>query len=152
MDTLPAKWTPTHCFHVPGRTNIIDLATADNRGMYSGETLEQLQKEYPGTQLMDIDAADAMVEKAKHEKYVYGPIEITEERFTEMLEILPPVGWKRSAGSQSFKMSERMTGNLTAIFCEIGGRYFELCDDTRNSHEWIVRQCQQVIDSGKAAQ
>jgi hypothetical protein len=148
MDT-PEKWKPTHCFYAPGSTSIIDLATADNLGMYSGETLEQIQVRYPGAQLMELETAYAMAEKARHDKYVHGPREITEERFNEMLCVLPPEDWRRSAGAQSFKMSEHQTGYFTAIFCEIGSRFFELCDDCRNSHEWIVRECHKVIDSGK---
>ena len=149
MNTKKAR-KETHCFYVPGDCNLIDTATADNRGMYSGETLEEILERYPGAQLMDIDEACAMAEKAKHDKYVHCPMEITAERFEEMLNAMPPVGWKHGPGGQSFKMSERMTGMLTAIFCEIGGRYFELCDDIRNSHEWILRECQKVIEAGKA--
>jgi hypothetical protein len=147
MET-PTKWKPIMAFYEPGATGIIDVATADNRGMLSGETLDQIRERYPTAQLMDIDEAYQQSASARHAKYVHGPKEITAERFEEMLNVLPPEGWKRSTGSQSFKICERMTANLTAIFCEIGGRYFELCDDARNSHEWIVRECQKVIAAG----
>jgi hypothetical protein len=148
MET-PTKWKPTMCFYEPGSTNLADVATADNLGMYSGETLDQIRERYPTAQVMDIDEACRQADAARRAKYMHGPREITAERFEEKLGCLPPEDWKCSQGGESFKISERISGNLTAIFCQIGHRFFELCDDARNSHEWIVRECQKVIDAGK---
>ena len=132
---------PTHCFYVPGECSLIDAATIDNRGMYSGETLEEIRKRHPKVELVDYDKACELIKTTIQAKYVHGPIEITKERFEEMLNVLPPVAWKHGYDGQSFKMMERTIDNITSIFCEVGGRYFELSDDIHKTHEWIVAQC-----------
>lgn len=42
-------------FYVPGSKGIIDTVTEEGKGKYSGETLEQVQKRYPGAILWDMD-------------------------------------------------------------------------------------------------
>src|ERR1700682_4430792 len=52
-------------------------------------------------------------------------VEITEERWDEMLGVLPPVAWKNEGAHESFKISERTAGSITAIFVRIRDRYFQ---------------------------
>ena len=67
------------------------------------------------------------------------PVEITEERWNEMLGILPPVGWKHGEpDSESFKISELTAGRITAIFVRIGKRYFEMSDRISMPHAECV--------------
>ena len=47
--------------------------------------------------------------------------EISEERYEEMLDILPPVAWYNGG----FFMSERFTGNISAFLQKWGGKYYE---------------------------
>jgi Protein of unknown function (DUF1419) len=72
------------------------------------------------------------------------PVEITEERWDEMLGVLPPVGWKNDGTHESFKISERTAGSITAIFVRIKDRYFELSDTITLPHrdcvERVLRQ------------
>lgn len=65
------------------------------------------------------------------------PMEIPEERFHEMLNVLPPVSWHNTSDGESFKLSERTTGSITAIFVNLNGRFFEFSDDIRTPH----REC-----------
>jgi hypothetical protein len=73
-------------------------------------------------------------------QFLSGPEEITEERFQEMLNILPPVGWKNDSDGESFKICERTAGRLTAIFIRIGERYATLTDDIRTPHQECCRR------------
>lgn len=73
-----------------------------------------------------------------------APVEITEARFHEMLNILPPVAWHSTADGESFKMSERITGLITTIFVRIGSRHFEFADSIRLRH---VDCCKRVAES-----
>jgi uncharacterized protein (DUF433 family) len=133
-----------YVFYVPGKPGIVDLAiTVDGvmRGAYGRKTLQELAAEYPEVALGTLDE----VEKASEAMFRSPPIEISEERWCEMLEVLPPVGWIRGSAGESFKLSERTYGRITAIFCRIEERYFELSDDIRMPHDEIVAACKAVI-------
>ena len=88
-----------------------------------------------------IAAAEKMDAAAK-----LPPEEITKERFWYMLEALPPVGWKHGAGCESFKMSERWSGNVTYIYARIGEKYFEMRDDIRTPHDVIIEKCKESMN------
>jgi hypothetical protein len=68
------------------------------------------------------------------------PVEISIERWDEMLGVLPPVGWKNDGVHESFKISERTAGSITAIFVRINDRYFELSDTITLPHRECVER------------
>ena len=130
----------TPVFYVPGRPGIIDLAVlrdGEQVGGYSGETLPQIALRYPGVQLGELGPVSA----ASDESWKSPPVEITADRYMEMLEVLPPVAWKSSRDAETFKLSERTSGNITAIFCRLGERYFEMQDSIFLKHDAIVDAC-----------
>ena len=51
--------------------------------------------------------------------------ECTEERYQDMLEVLPPQKWERVNGVSIFRMSEYYTSDITRHFAHVGGKYFE---------------------------
>ena len=59
-------------------------------------------------------------------------METTSERFTEMLEILPPQVWIGGKNWQMFQVGEASDHNekgaTYATFLEIGGKFYELGD------------------------
>lgn len=66
--------------------------------------------------------------------------EISEDRFYEMLNILPPAGWKTDSDGESFKMCEYTSGRITAIFVRIGERYVTLSDRMSTPHRECCRR------------
>lgn len=131
-------------FYVPGRAGIIDLAINRDgvlRGAYSNETLEEMAKRHPGVQVGELGPVAA----ASEDMFRHPPRAISEDRFIEMLEVLPPEDWQRGAGAESFKLMERTSGSITAIFCRIGDRYFELSDSFTLSHNEIVTRCAGIL-------
>ena len=116
-----------------------------NFGRYSGKTFEQLSAEYPGLEIGD----SATVWAAYYNGLIFPPTRITQQRFFDMLEVLPPEGWHRADGSESFKMSEYQAGNITSIFVRIGTDYYELQDRATLTHLEIL---QKVVESQKEAQ
>lgn len=56
---------------------------------------------------------------------ISAPVEITEERFWEMLEVLPPSKWTHHDGIEMFHVCERITHNLVSWFAHLGDRFFE---------------------------
>jgi hypothetical protein len=103
-------------------------------------TVDELATEYPGVKLGVLDDVAAQSE----DMFRKATVEISEDRWFEMLEVLPPVAWTNLANSESFKLSERTYGCITAIFCRIGDRYFEMSDDIRMSHDAIETACKAV--------
>jgi hypothetical protein len=127
----------TPCFYVPDKPGIIDIAAErDGKtvGLHSGETIEQVAVRYPGVQLGKLGEVQA----ASRAMFRHPPVEITKEQFHKMLDVLPPVGWTNRGHAETFKLSERTYGPITAIFCRLGERYFTLSDDIAMPHDAIV--------------
>lgn len=77
----------------------------------------------------------------RHEEHFKtDPEEITAERFQEMLNILPPVGWRNTSNGEVFRMSEHLAGNITSIFVRIGERYVTFADRRSMPHEECCRR------------
>ena len=137
----------TPVFYVPGRTGIVDLAIMRDgvlRSQVYNETIDELRQRYPGAQVGQLGP----VAQATDDAFRSPPVEITQQRFWDMLEVLPPVAWVRrtieenkdqTLDNESFKISERTCGSITAIFCRIGSRYFELQDSITMRHDDILR-------------
>lgn len=68
------------------------------------------------------------------------PVEISEQKFTELLEILPPAAWQTDHNGESFKMVERTAGAITSIQVRIGARFVSFSDDIRTPHEECCRR------------
>ena len=134
-------------FYQPGKPGMIDLAIERNgvlTGGYSGETLEQIRLRYPAAEVGTLGAVCA----ASEDMFRSKPVRITEERFCEMLDVLPPEGWIRRDGCESFKLCERTSGNITAIFARIGADYFEMQDSIFTKHDAIIAACR-AADCGQ---
>ena len=74
-----------------------------------------------------------IVDAVGMEHYRTDVSEISEERFNDALNVLPPVGWTTRQGVESFRISERIWGSITDIYARLGDRYFVLSDDIRLS-------------------
>ena len=115
-------------FYVPANGNrapeTIDCAVLNANGYYvgefSGETLEQIAKRYPGAAIGEMDEVIAVKEKLQTTE----PIEIDKDTFIDALEMLPPENWVQCGGLESFKCCEYLSGRITAIYARIGERYF----------------------------
>ena len=59
-------------------------------------------------------------------------METTQERFFEMLEVLPPESWIRGTNWEIFQVGEPSSGNgkdfTYSTFLKIGEKYYELGD------------------------
>ena len=91
-------------------------------------------------EIKEIEAAWELVNQAQGEKYLSEWQEITPDRWDDMLNILPPEKWQTVAGVEIFRMSERLTGNITAHFARIGERYFEASRRTSEDYGDLAAQ------------
>jgi hypothetical protein len=86
-----------------------------------------------GPDLVVIDLWEATQRQEAADKS--EPVEITAERFDEMLNILPPVGWTTTGNGESFKMCERYRGRITSIFVKLNQRHFTFMDSISLPHD-----------------
>ena len=135
----PMFYTPANGILVP---QIIDEAKINSQGayigVYSGETLEQIAARYPDAQIGDCDDIVATREAMMKT----DPVEIMEDQYVDMLEVLPPEDFKFDTFGSSFKMSEYLSGRITNIYATYGKRYFMLTDVASLPHSEIIRKIQ----------
>ncbi|MDR2882087.1 MAG: DUF1419 domain-containing protein [Azoarcus sp.] len=120
---------PTHVINAVFRRQDGDLA-----GLYSRKTSDELVAEYPGMLIGTVEEFKAF----QNEALRTDPEEITEERYWEMLEVLPPLNWRGTAGYESFMLSEFWCGDITTIYANRGSRYFTFKDVSTLSHKEIM--------------
>lgn len=110
--------------------------------MFTGKTVEQMQQEttdalevMPFTQALDL--ADA----ATRAQYCTGPRRINQERYEEMLNVLPPENWQRGVGYSCFRLSERLSGTIASFFVRIGDSYYQINEDENADPGALFRAC-----------
>lgn len=126
----------THVFAVPGRGSCIDFQHPDTgRSAMFGQSLAEVRDREPGAQLMTVEEFRAAARAA----FTKPPVEIDEERFTYLLEVLPPRGWVRRLDAESFKMSEFTCNDITCCAVRIGRRYFSTERTYTTTHDELVQ-------------
>jgi len=73
------------------------------------------------------------------------PVEITRHKFDEAFNILPPVAWRDRGCDESFKMSEPLVADITAIYVRVGDRFFTFNDSMRMPHHACVIRVTQSL-------
>ena len=117
---LPTDNTPTFYDSKENRINTVCLCDSfknlkdDTKVAWVKETKKEYQKKYPKLELMSFSKALELSQKADRKKYKAGIVkEIKEDRFHEMLNILPPSAWICNSTNESFRISEDLTGELS---------------------------------------
>jgi len=133
------------CFYVPGSDTIIDVADSYGLSSVYKQKLEQIQEKYPGAVLIDLDAAIEKIHAIEKKRFLVDPEEITEKKYYNMFECLPPCRYSTSNDRQceGFYMSEFFTGNWTQHLCRIGNRYFSAIRKAGvNSVQSFITECE----------
>lgn len=107
-----------------------------------GWTLEQLNADGDVVELVPFEGAY----QRYSDTFIRPVTEIDADRYNDMLEVLPPVGWHIVGFCQSFRMLEMTGGNVTAIFAKYGDRYFELSDRVTLTHQAIIEKVRRFIN------
>ena len=122
---------------VQGQFICIDVLNPHTgRSSILGETLEQIQRRYPGAELVDLAA---WIE-AKDRALCSDPVEITREQFEDALDTLPPQNWQRAALAESFEFMEHTSGRVTTIYCRTGRRFWEFQGVAGMTLDEIIRR------------
>ena len=124
--------TPKNCVFCTSTNRIIDFIPDDSD---ASAAIAKFTPEY-GHALVILAFDDAW--QRYENQFKSEPVEITEERWHEMLGVLPPLAWRSDTTGESFKISELTAGSITAIFVRIHDRYFELSDTCTLPHRECV--------------
>jgi hypothetical protein len=140
-DVTPSVWDPA-----TGRiyTFLFPDATGTPRSAYGNETFEELRAAgsiSPEAVILPFVDAYARQEAADRARYCTGPQRIDRERWDELLNVLPPCHWVRCDSTESFHISEAITGNLYTHCVRIGDKYFTLVEERPTRHSDLVRMC-----------
>lgn len=90
--------------------------------------------------------------QARYEDRFKTPVEeITANDFDYALNVLPPRAWTNTGGAETFKISERLAGSVTAIYVAMGTRYFRFHDDIRPPHDACCKRVQAYLATAPAS-
>lgn len=111
-----------------GKVEILD-EVVDGRCFYANSPFEteKARLAEKGYQLELVSQEEA--QRRQDESYITEPVEVSAERFDEMLNVLPPRFWVRGGYWESFQLMERTCGNVTLTLVrrrqDAKDRYFE---------------------------
>ena len=129
------------------------LEETELRGIEEIVRYESYIKDYPD-RAEHWESCKAVYENAKYEVMTYDEFsqhqrkhllngevtEITEERFDEQLNVLPPLQWCMIEGVEMFCMSEMYIGTYTSQYAKVGNKYYTAMVDVCDQDTWIHRR------------
>lgn len=121
----------------------------DNCCVFTGESWTRKLAENMPLEAMPNDRANELREQHLQRIYMTDQaLPVSEERWDEMLNVLPPERWVRGEGSQSFRMSEELAGNISSYWVKFrSGECFQVNASTFPSpdHERLVWICRNRV-------
>lgn len=120
---------------IPFPGYVITQFIKDEKGemfsMYSKQPISELFNEYTSkgesVEIVNAEKLEKLFDD--HEKsLITDPIEITSERFFDLLEVLPPARWGHTSSVEHFHIIERITGNLVTWCAKYQGKCFSFDD------------------------
>jgi|GEM_PF-6097072 len=105
-------------FYIPGSMHLQDTVNPETMLSHIGnKSISEYQVDKPNMVCIEFDDAMKQIEKAELSTYIEPKAQaITEERWYEMLGVLPPCKWASRAGVEFFHISERMTGDIVSWY------------------------------------
>ena len=141
-----------YCIYQTGKTSIETACLAGDgetlKSPYTGELFENLLIELnnkreagsPEFEIMLLDEAVPLMEESQKTKYCGAWVEITEEEWQDALEVLPPEKWETVRGVNIFRMCEYLTGNITAHYAKLQGKFYVRNCSTDETYEELAGQ------------
>ena len=143
------------CVYLHSRGQIVTVLNDEGRCIYSGDDpAEYMEKYHPGERWEVLTLMEAMgLQRAfNRQKYVKTPVRITEDRWHEQLNVLPPARWTE----RKFFVSECITDDLYTCCCRLrkpGGDwcYFEMVESISAAEDQICDRVWEALDAGLIA-
>lgn len=116
--------------YTTGPVHVIDLVRTREDGVvvgvYGGRTVAELEAKYGTGKVLRATMDEYM--KLHDADWRTEPAPISEERWDYYLGVLPPHGWGRTDGVESFKVEETISGRMTTICARKGERFWSFVD------------------------
>ena len=123
---LPTDNTPTFYNSKESRIDTVCICDSfenlkdETKVAYVEETKKEYQEKHPELELISFGKALELAQKADRKRYEAGVCkEITENRFHEMLNVLPPSAWVCHSTNESFRICEDLTGELSNFYIRV---------------------------------
>ena len=123
---LPTDNTPTFYNSKESRIDTVCICDSfenlkdETKVAYVEETKKEYQEKHPELELISFGKALELAQKADRKRYEAGVCkEITENRFHEMLNVLPPSDWVCYSTNESFRICEDLTGELSNFYIRV---------------------------------
>jgi len=116
-----------------GSSGIVTNLTDDLKCIYDGKQYDETDE-----RIMSFDKAIVFINNIDDFKYIKDWKEITEERWDEMLNVLPPERWETIKNVEIFAMSEIMTSDITGFYICYKKKYYTTYRRLRFSNTIIV--------------
>lgn len=101
----------------------------------------------PGFVCVPFDQALELIERAENVKYLNKPWkEIDEDQWEDWLCVLPPEKWQTVNGVNIFRISERLTGDITRHCARHNNRYFTANCRTTEPYALIAAQIKTICN------
>ena len=130
--------------YVRGKTILETTLNKEGKTQYTGLTVEEYNSRWNvEAEVFDLDIASKMVEDACDKKYLRGWEEITEERYDEMLGVLPPEAWTVFNGLVIWRICEWTHYNITDHYAQYDGKFYGSClrtDNMKNLGKNLLKQ------------
>ena len=135
--TAPAGKTPKY----------VDYTADENNGVNMTFKQYKDHKQNPHLKALDFETFYNDIWKPYLEDTKTDWTPITEEKFEEMLECLPPVRWTRFARGSFFFISEPLTANLHSCYIQYKDKNYTSVRDVHESKESILKSFHAIATS-----
>lgn len=125
-ESIPYKWIPAH-------TALADLETYIVEAQKYYAKREEKHPKDINILLVTYEELEAI----QRAEYITEPKQVSEEKFIDMLEVLPPLCHRVSTAGESFLMSEMNIGTYTYQYRSIGNVYLSKGVDLHDEDTWI---------------
>lgn len=125
---------------------IDEIDPASEKGRFSGESEDQIRMRYQNLERMSVDE---LVEEQEG-RLRTAPELITEEDWTNALEVLPPCNWVQVGNVESFAFAERYSGRITTLYARVGKTHWRFMDVCTLEHKDIIERVELAIQSATA--
>mgnify|MGYP001324394886 CR=1 FL=1 len=137
MPTTPKLKLTDNVVYDPDNWNVLDFYMSDGRTNIN--RLTHAEMEAREGKVLGIGHWET-VHNLREKDFISPPVEITADRWDEMLNVLPPMKWRSGGGAQTFMMCEFTYGIITTIFINRGDKYYELSDKATLTHDEIMEK------------
>lgn len=146
--TTETKERKENVIYKAGEMGIQTVTRIDAEGvercMYSGLTVAEYLAKNEGCSVMTWDEVMPIINALQNEAYIKPFQEITEEHYEDMLGCLPPEKWETVDGVNIFRMSERLTGNITDHLVSYQGKYYSANRRTSTPYAEIAKEIKAI--------